>query len=160
MTETSRPLVELYGKAPGQPWGSVEVNELLRALDERIRELQVLKGGLEAAYATASDVALNRINSVLTPAIAQVNQTLANTQALYDQIAADGATIAQSVLDQSQQQVAEVLAGAIEATQAATDAAAAAQVVADGSYTDEQVDTADEATRLYARRRVHAYTLT
>ncbi|NSY36878.1 hypothetical protein [Leisingera sp. ANG59] len=77
----SRPLTELFPVGPDTRLDPDFLNGLIREVEARIADLQLLKQGLEAAIGQAQDIALARVNDIIGPAQAELTERLEQAQA-------------------------------------------------------------------------------
>lgn len=76
----SRPLTELFPVGPETRLDPDFLNGLIREVEARISDLQLLKQGLEAAIGQAQDIALARVNDIIGPAQAELTERLEQAQ--------------------------------------------------------------------------------
>jgi CheY-like chemotaxis protein len=98
----SRPLVELFGVSDDTRLNAEYINSLLEEIGTQLAGLQVLKEGLDVAIAQAQDLALERVNEILTPAtdavtlaLDAVNVEVAAAQAILTDLQTSGVSISQ-----------------------------------------------------------------
>lgn len=127
----SRPLTDLFPVGPETRLNPEFFNGLIREVEARIADLQVLKEGLEAAIGQAQDIALARVNDIIGPAQSELTERLEQAQAAL--------TSAESLLGQLTGEQFDI--SQITGLQDALDASAAAVVAASrftvrtGAYT-------------------------
>lgn len=80
----SRPLTDLFPVGPQTRLDPEFFNGLIRELEARVGELQVLKQGLEAAIGLAQEIALARVNEIISPAQAELSEKLEAAQVALD----------------------------------------------------------------------------
>ncbi|MEQ3671381.1 hypothetical protein [Pseudophaeobacter sp.] len=76
----SRPLTELFPVGPETRLDPDFLNGLIREIQSRVAELQVLKEGLDAAIGQAQEIALVRVNEIIGPAQSELNDRLNEAQ--------------------------------------------------------------------------------
>ena len=76
----SRPLTDLFPVGPETRLDPEFFTGLIREIEARVAELQVLKQGLEAAISQAQDIALARVNDIIGPAQDELDQKLTDAQ--------------------------------------------------------------------------------
>lgn len=129
-------------------------NPLIREIGVQLGELQILKEGLEGAFKGAEDIALERINVILGPAISEINAKIAIVNQLVSlaQTELQNATAEAVALVQPLINVA--MAAVIAATTSANNAAGVA-IAAAATANQTAVAYANEARRVtYFTRRL------
>lgn len=76
----SRPLTDLFPVGPETRLDPEFFTGLIREVETRIADLQVLKQGLEAAITQAQEIALARVNDIIGPAQDELAQKLVDAQ--------------------------------------------------------------------------------
>ncbi len=78
---SARPLAEIFPVDDDTNFDPEFMNKLIREIGSRLDAFEALRDGLEKAINQAQDIALERINEILGPAVETASQAIADIQA-------------------------------------------------------------------------------
>lgn len=153
---SQKPLIELFGATPETNLDWSYINRLLSELHARIYELQVLKAGLEGAYASAESIALERVDTIIGPATAEINEAVAAANQAVEDLQGQVAGAANQALEDAEEAIAQAVSGATSAVQTANEAAQAALNAA--AAAQRQIVLTSENVNATAGQRIYCDT--